>query len=142
MRCVYIYLTYSSISRTVWIVRLHVQGNPGKIGIRITMIRKDRRSVERRPPEKRGNRFNCQAHCPRVEGRGSSCRHEPKMGSQDVYKVTAYRDNISLANYMSLRLRQTVSGRPSSHSCQSLACLTVDKHGFIVSHIPPETSVI
>jgi len=34
---------------------------------------------------------------------------------------------------MSLRLRQTIAGRPSRHSNQSLACLTIGDEAFIVS---------
>jgi hypothetical protein len=33
---------------------------------------------------------------------------------------------------MSLRLRQTIAGRPSEHTSQSLACLTVGDQAFIV----------
>lgn len=36
---------------------------------------------------------------------------------------------------MSLRLRQTIAGRPSRHSEQSLACLTVGDEAFIVSDL-------
>lgn len=37
---------------------------------------------------------------------------------------------------MSLRLRQTVAGKPNSHSSQSTSCLSVDKQAYIVGYLP------
>ena len=62
---------------------------------------------------------------------GGACRHArcPVTCTLSYHTLRQWVHS----RHMSLRLRQTVAGRPSSHSAHSLACLTVDKQAYIVS---------
>jgi len=72
------------------------------------------------------------------DGHGVECCQAQRKGGgtsrlSGVWSISRIQAYSQGSKPMSLRLRQTIAGRPSRHSNQSLACLAIGNEAFVVS---------